>query len=284
MADAIQTLPNTQNELIIALVQKELADNTIFAADVEDVSRFAVKGVKQIDVPKLSAFTAANRTLGAKIDAVALTDAIDSIALDQNPTVKWIEDHAAIYQSTIDFRIEAALRAASAQARFLDVNILAGLISVAALSVNAATPADITKDDILDMREYLMNSNADMAKVTLAIGTDQEKAMLKIDAFTRADIYGSSNIPDGVIGKVYGIPVKISNAVASQQATMFEKSGFAYGFGRTSKLQEQSAIDYGTDAKLVVVDAQFGSGGLQLGVGTAAAGKSPLVTKLFDGV
>jgi len=284
MADAVQTLPNTKNELIVSLVQKELKEKTNLFPFIEDLSRFAVKGAKSVSVPRMSSFTAVSRTLGAAQDAVALTDTKDTITLDHFPYVAWIEDHADNYQSTIDFRIEASLRAASAHARYIDNQIIAIAKSVAGLSVNAAVPADITKDDILDMREYIISENGNLDASVLVIAPDQEKAMLKIDSFTRADIYGTSNIPTGMIGRVYGVPVIINNLVEASQAYLWEKSGIGFAFGQNTMMSEQNANEYGSMSKRVAVDQALGVDGLQIAVGGAAAGKSPLVTKLFDGL
>ena len=138
-----------------------------------------------------------------------------------------------------------------------------------------------------------MENNANMNDVVLVIPPSQEEAMLKINEFSRAEVYGQSVIPSGVIGRVYGIDVLIHNSSALddagngfQQAIMFEKEGCAVGFQRRPNFDEQKEIAYGTGAMLQAVDQLFGVKGCQLGVSsdknTVGAGLSALVAKLAD--
>lgn len=278
MADAIQTLPNTKNDLIISLVQKELIEKAMLAPFCRDLSGFAVKGAKSIAVPKLSSFAVTNRGFGAAGDATALTDSKDVINLDFNAYLAWIEDHADIYQSSIEYRMEASKRAATAHAKYVDTQIVTGLIAVAGLSLGSVI--DITKTDILDMREQIVSSNGDLTQAVLVMAPDQEKAMLQIADFMEADKYGSSNIPNGMIGRVYGVPVVISNLVPAGQAIMFEKDGFGVAFQQGVNMSEQDDNAYGAEGKRVAVDQVFGVGGLELGEQGVAGTLSPLVITL----
>ena len=278
MADLITgntQLAPTKADIIAAVVQKELQFQAKLLPYVTDVSMFAVKGAKSINVPKLDAFTIANRASGVPGDSSVLTSAVDSIALSFNAYCAWIVDSADEIQSSIQVQMEFAKRAASAHGRYLDSQILAVLTSDLGLDVGAAP---VTRDLILDMREYLLKGNADMAQVVLAIGPDQEKEMLKITEFTQAQVYGGAVIPNGVIGKVYGIPVLVHNGVATGKAHMWEKSGMAVGFQKAPNMSSQPANEFGTTAQRVAMDQLFGVDSLQNAVGGAAAGKSRLIT------
>lgn len=281
-------LAPTKADIIAAGVQKELKENSFLVNYVLNVSSFAGKGLKSISFPKLTSFTVEERASGAAGTIQDLTSSVDKLDLDKRAYISWLVDSSDEIQSTIDFQSEAAMRAAKAHGRFVDNKIIEGLKSVASLSVNGGSPADITRDNILAMRKWLIENNANMADAVLVIPPDQEVAMLKIDEFTRADMYGSAVIPSGVIGKVYNIPVVIHNSseLEAQQAIMFEKEGFAIGFQKSPQFDEQKKIEYGTGAMLQAVDQLFGVKGLQLGVSTdknvIASGKSPLVAKLKD--
>ena len=178
--------------------------------------------------------------------------------------------------------MEAASRAARAHAKYVDQQIITVLEAVAALSVNGAAPADITQADILDMREQIIASNGDLSQAVLAVSTDQEKVMLQINDFVRADAYGSSNLPNGVIGRVYGMPVIVSNLIKAQQAFVFERDGLGLAFQEGVQMSEQDANEYGAMSKRVAVDQVFDVGGLELGEQGASGTKSPLVAKLTD--
>ena len=168
-------------------------------------------------------------------------------------------------------------RAASGHARKVDELIRDAV--VAAASLNLGGVGSVTRDDVLDMREHLQGNNADMDQATLVVGTAQDKAMLKIDEFTRGDAYGSSNIPSGFIGRVFGVPVVVSNILASDQAVMLEKSACGIAFQQQPNLASEAAIDYGTKARKFALDQILGLSALQLGVNGAAASESPLIAK-----
>ncbi|MBL0233180.1 MAG: hypothetical protein IPQ08_05905 [Chitinophagaceae bacterium] len=278
-------LVNTKQDLIAALVQRELKEKASLSPYVMDLSSLAVKGSKSVSVPKLSSFTVQSRTLGsAATPNAALTDAKDTINLDKHKIVLFSYDSHDEQQSTIDYMTSSISRASSAHGRQINTDILTMWTSVAGLNINAGAPADITIDDILDMREFLIMNFADMTKTALVIAADQEKAMLKLPEFSRYDYRGGANSPivNGMIGYVYGVPVVINQQVAAQQAFMVNPEGSGYAFQKAASVAQQDDITFGTGGKLVAVDCDYGVGGLQLGEGSAASGKSPLIAKLAD--
>jgi len=140
------------------------------------------------------------------------------------------------------------------------------------------------QDVQLVLKGVMLMKDADMSQVALFISPAQRKAMLKIQQFTEAQLYGTSNIPSGVIGSVYGVPVVVSNNLAAQQYFMFEKTGLAIGFQKGLSMSEQGANEYGVDAKRIAMDQLFGIKGLQLGIDngkgeTVGATQSALIVK-----
>ena len=286
-------LAATKQDLIAAAVQRELRERSFLSGFVTDVSGFAGKGMKSISFPRLTSFTVENRASAAAGNLQALTSSVDTLDLDQRAYVSWLVDANDDIQSTINYQVEAALFAARAHARYVDDQLIAEALAVASLSVNGATAADIDRDSVLEMRRYLIENNADMAQVVLVIPPSQEEALLKINEFSRAEVYGQAVIPSGVIGRVYGIPVLIHNSndlddagSGLQQAIMMERSGLAIGFQRQPAFDEQKEIAFGSGATRQVLDQLFGVKGMQLGVSTpkhtVTAGLSPLVAKLAD--
>ena len=257
----------TKQDLIAAAVQKELAFQAMLLSLVTDVSKFAVKGAKSISFPKLSNFTATNRSSGAAGDASVVVSSVDKLDLDQSPYLAWIVDSNDEIQSTLEWQLELAIKAANAQGRFVDTHIISKL---EAHGDAITATGDITRDIVLDMRGQLISQYADKNALALVVSVDQEKAMLKIDEFTRAEVYGSAVIPSGMIGKVYGVPVYVHNGLAASTYYMFEKSGLAVGFQKAPSMSEQSANEYGTGAKRTAMDQLFGAKGMQLNAGVSA--------------
>jgi len=274
----------TKNDLIVSMAQKYLADSALLMPYVRDLSMFAVKGAKSISVPKLSGFTVENRAFNAAGSTQVLNDSVDTIQLDKNAYISWAEDHSDIVQSTLNYRMLAVERAAKAQANYVDSQIMAGLIAAAGYSVNGGTPADITASAILDMREFIYDNGGVEAwnQAVLVVGTDSDKALLKLDEFKRADVYGAANIPSGVIGWVYGAPVVVHNGMAAQQALCFSKDGFGIAFQKNISMAEQPDVSLGTQGVRVAIDQLFGVGGLELGERGATSTTSPLIAKLTD--
>lgn len=282
---AAQNLTNTKMDFIASLVQKELKESASLLPFVTDYSALAGKGVKSIEIPKLSSFTVQSRAFGAAAsENAALSDSTDVINLDQNKIILFGYDSKDAIQSTIEYKMMAAERAGSAHGRDVNSQIITEWEAVADLNINGAVAADITVSDILDMREKLLDNYADMSKAYLVLGPDQEKVMLQLPEFSRYDYRGNgaSPIVSGQIGSVYGIPVVVHTQVKAQQAFMVETSGCGLAFQAAPSIEEESALEYGTGGRKVAVDQLYGVGGLQLGEGDAAVGKSPLICKLAD--
>ena len=282
MADVITANPEliaTKQDKISEIVQRELAAAVTLLPTISDMSALALPGFKQIRFPKLSSFVVTNRASGAAGDASALTSATDNMDLDQNAFVSWIIDNFDEIQANIPAQIEFAKRAAAAQGRFVDGRIITELEVV---GIATTTSGDITRDIVLEMRERLLLNEAKLADIVLAIDPTQEAIMLAIAEFTEAQLYGTSNIPDGVIGSVYGVPVIMNTQLGTQQYFMYEKQGIAIGFQRRAKMESESKIKFGTGARLFVIDQLFGVKGLQLGESKEAvpvATESALVVK-----
>lgn len=280
MADAILSGANisaSKQDVITALVQKELKFKSKMAAYCSDVSQFAVKGAKTVAFPKLTSFTAVNRAFGVAGDSTIITASNDVLTLDKNAYVSWLVDESDAIQSTIQWETETLARAASAHSRYFDAQVLAALEAGAGYNTGAASGA-ITRDKILDMREFVMSNADGDGQFVLMVGYDQQKAMLKIDEFTRADMYGQSNIPNGVIGSVFGIPV-VAHQALNTKAILWEKSAIAYAFQKAPNYSEQGANEYGAMSKRKVIDQLFGVKALQIDQGNTApiAGKSGLI-------
>lgn len=283
----------TKQDLIAAAVQKELREGSFLTNFVTDVSGFAGKGMQSISFPRLSSFTVEERATATAGSIQNLTASVDKLDLNKRAYISWLIDANDDIQATINYQIEAAMFAAKAHSRFVDNELVKEALLRSSLSVNGATPADITADAVLEMRRYLLENNANMQDVVLVIPPSQEEAMLKIEKFSHAEIYGQAVVQTGIIGRVYGVPVLIHNSNDLddaggnyQQAIMFEKSALAIGFQRLPNFDEQKKIEFGTGAMLQALDQLFGVKGMQLGVSTpkhtVGATVSPLIAKLAN--
>jgi hypothetical protein len=280
MADAIHgstQLAATKADLVAALVQRELKFQSKLLPFVTDVSQFAVKGAKTISFPRLASFTAVDRASGTAGDATTILSSADQLALDKAAYVAYIVDSQDGIQSVLNYELECAKRAATAHSRYVDEQLIATMESEG--EATATVSALITRDVILEMREKFVKQGGMLDACALIVSPEQETAMLKIAEFTQQQIYGSSAVPSGVIGSVYGMPVVMHRGLTSAQYFLSGKDGVAIGFQQSPMMSEQGANEYGAGAKRVAIDQLFGVKALQIAVEGAAAGKSALIIK-----
>jgi hypothetical protein len=275
-------LGSTKQDLIASLVQKELAFNAVLTRWFTDLSSLALPGSKSVSVPKLGSFTVVDRAEGAAGEATALTATVDQLLLDKNAYVSWIIDSMTALQSNIPAQLEFARRAAAAQSRYVDSQIIAELRTVAASFVNVGSDVNITYANTVDMVQDLEEANADMSQAVWLVSPQQKGALMKLDEFKRADIYGSANIPRGLVGEIHGVPVVMHNGLAGKEAFLCEKSGVAFAFQKGAQYGEQPEIEYGVGAMRAAIDQLFGIKGMQIAQAGAGAGKSPFVLGLND--
>ena len=286
MADAYMgntELGLTKATLISNLVQRELAFNAMLASTITDVSRFAVAGAKSILFPKLTSFTVGNRAEGVLGETKAVTNSVDQLDLNFNAYVSWAVDAFTAKQATIDGQMEAIKLASSAMGRYVDEQIIIKLAAVAPPSLNVGADVDVTFANLLAMRKAIQKADGILANTVILCSPAQEAVLMGLTEFKSADVYGGvAIIPNGVIGKILGMPVYVHNGLADKQLFMYEKSAIAIGFQKTAEYGEQSFLELGVGAKKCAIDQYFGIAGQQMALKGAAAGKSPLVASLND--
>lgn len=271
-----QTGP-TKAEVISAYAQKELKHAAMLSPYAYDVSRFAQPGADSISFPKLTSFIAEKRASGAKGTIQALNSSKDTLSLSESAFIAWLIDANDKIQTTLDWDLECAGRAGGELGRTFDADLVSAAKTAAGLSLTGA----ITRDKVLQMREFIKKNDGVLAQTVMVVSTTVETALLKIDEFTRADvIYGNTAVSDGLIGKLYGMPVFSYNGLADGDALIWEKNGLAYGFQKVITMDEQKAIEYGTGAMLKAMDNLYGVSALQKGEKGLGATLSPLITKL----
>jgi len=285
MADVITgntQLAATKQDVISALVARELKQKAILVPTLTDVSAFAVAGMKSISFPKTGSLTVENRASGASGNAQTLSFTNDTLSLDTNAYISWIVDNVDQYQANVNVQAEFVKRAASAHARNLDDTILTQLDTYSGYQ----QAAGIDKSKILNARKWLLKNQAQVSDMVLVVNPDDEALLLDIAEFVRADAYGSSNIGSGVLGKIYGIPVMVHTKATLAKSFLYSKEAIAFGLQLAPKYDEQKAIQYGTGSMLAAIDQHYGFKALRLTEGldsagaALAAGKSPFIAEI----
>lgn len=285
MADVITgntELGATKQDLIAALVQRELQFKAKLVPIITDVSVFAVPGAKSISFPKLTSFTVVDRSEGVAGDATALTATVDTMQLEYNAYVAYVIDAMTKKQANINAELEFAKRAASAHARYVDQKIIEAMASHAAHFQNVGADADVTYANLVDMQSRYLKAEGLLEEGTWVVSVAQNKAIVQLSEFKDTSAFGEMVIRDGFVKQILGMPVMIHSGLADKELYLVGKEGLAIGFQSAPAMGEQPANEYGVGAVRVAVDQLFGVKGLHLGEKGAAAGKSPLVLGLND--
>lgn len=225
-------ITQTKMEFITAIVQRELAAAAKVRPTITDVSQFAEKGNDKISFPKFGSFTVTKKVSGTPVDAASLADSKDTLDLDQQAVVQWLIEKKASIQTRVNLEAEYAARAGSAHGRQVDTDILSALSTDANAGNDVTFAANLTKDNILEMRENLDDTFTPEDGRVLVVSPARERDMLNIQEFIDASRYGSREpIFSGQIGQVYGIPVIKSQLLpGGTEAMMYHREALAIGF------------------------------------------------------
>lgn len=283
MADVITgntQIGPTKQDLVAAIVQRELAFQAKLVPTISDWSALAVKGAKSLNIPRAGGFTVVNRASGAAGDASTVAFGTDPINLDLNLYVSWIIDSYDEYQASPDVQLAYIRRAASAHARKVDSEIIAVLEDV---FFNTAGTGAMTYAKIVAARRALLEKNAQMDQTVLVGSPQFEADLISLSEFKDASVYGMPTIPNmQPVGRIHGIPFLVHNGITGNIAYMYDKDGVGIAFQQGANMSEQGANAYGSKAVRVAMDQVLGIGGLQIAQAGVAAGKSALVYKIVN--
>jgi len=242
MADTgITETQATAIEIVVAILQKELTEQSVLLPTITDYSSWVKKGAYQVAIPKSTSFTAGDKVENTASTSQAVTFSTDDLALSIYKHVFVVLEDRAKEQSAVNVEGEYIQRMASAMVRAIESSV-AGVIVKAAndIQLSGTSNLTLTKDDIVEAKQILDEANVPANDRYLAIPPAQEAAMLLIDNFIDASKYGSSDpIQNGEIGRVYGFKVVVSNSFASDtEFSAYHKSHAAFARQQLPKYEK----------------------------------------------
>lgn len=246
MADVVMGNTETvalRQDLIAALVQRELIDEAVIVPGVYNVSQFAEVGAKTVEFPKAGSFTVQKKIEDEQAQAQAVTYSTDSLALDQHAVVQWIIPKRSMVQSRINLLADTVARAARAHAKTVDDDLITAMLAGAASGNNVTLSGSFGREEITEMRSKLRRAYWPTNDLTLAIAPELEEDMLNVADFINAEKYGSvAPIQNGEIGKVFGVKVVVSTLLTAAQALMFHREAVALAFQQMPEFDEQKDL------------------------------------------
>lgn len=261
----------TEMELIASIVQENLIEEAVLLNTASDWSQYAEDGVKSFDVPRFA--TGATGRFGDPEDQnpdgetpvakKTVTLDVDTINLDQWKNLAYTIPDRVIKQSRVALEAELAKQAGKDMASYVDKEIRDEYRTLTQ-SVTMTGPADaalaltstMALTDINEARRVLNANNVPQSDRFLILPPGQEKAMLNIDNFIKADEYGSREaLLNGEIGRVYGFRVIMSNQLSDDEAFAVHKDCVAYAMQKSIEFETQRA-----DVTLKATDYSYSMG------------------------
>lgn len=226
-------------EIILSIVQEELIQKAILAPTLTDYSAFAVAGSDKVKIPKAGSFVAEQKLGSTALNAQALTMLTDDLSLDQHYAVQTLVEDIAKLQANVDMFGEYLKRMASSLAKEMDEKLYAQLKLTSSAAPDhridwANAPTDTaTKADFVAARKLLKTANVPLEDGNnfVAVNPKRESEMLSLTDFVDADkwLAGSADAKlNGVIGKVYGFQVLVTNVVEDDAVIFYHKSHVGY--------------------------------------------------------
>lgn len=223
----------TSMDVIASLVQQTLKQESKLLPYISDFSQFAVKGAGTVKVPRRTQFAAADKSENTDLTAQVLTFAVDTISLNKNKAIYSKLERVAEVQASPNVEAEIILEMAKELALQVDKDIYAQLLLASSAAPDhriAYVGSTLAQADILEGMRLLKVQSVPMSDVAMVISPKDEKSILAVADFIRADgaNFNPNPLQTGIIGKVYGMPIIVTNVATDDRAILFHKSSVGY--------------------------------------------------------
>lgn len=238
------------NDIIVALVQRELISSTILTPTVRNVSQYATKGNSSISFPRAGSMNVQKKVSGVPINPQALVYGADKLELDQHAVVQWLIEDRAGMQSVVDMELDIIQRATRAHGYQIDLDTYAKLRLVTGSHVINYTGGvmgseTIAKADLLEAQRLLELQGLSGEQFYIACNPLQKKQFLLIDDFVSADKYGATNaIQKGELGMLYGMKVLSTPAVTANETVVYHMDHVAFGLQIAPEYRNSYDMDH----------------------------------------
>ena len=265
MADDFMSGPElsaTQMDLIDSMVQSYLQEESVMIPLVMDKSALAGKGVKSIALPRAGGFTVNDKANKTAVDAQTTIFSNDQLNLDKHKVIQFIVEDRHDMQARINTVQESLLRASKDMALQVDIDIITELATTAQTvsqtgGVGGFGVVAYNKGDIVELRKELRKEHLNVRELKLLVNPDREAELLQIDHFIRADHYGSSAVPNGMLGSLYGVEVFAHTEVDNEASLCFHKDAVAYA--SQMGMRVQTDLDLANLGRRYSVDMLYGT-------------------------
>jgi N4-gp56 family major capsid protein len=252
-----------QQTVVANIVQQVLKQKSILMPTISDYSSWAGPGAVAVKVPRRSQFAAANKTENTALTAQELTFSADTISLDKHKAVHASIERYAAATANVDIKGQVLIEMAEELSLQIDKDIIVELKLASSSAPDhildyAATGGPIAQADILEARRLLNVQNVPMEDRYLLVGPDQEKAMLGVADFVRADAYGNAGgLINGELGRIYGFKVLMHSTLGAADSLFYHKSAVGMAMSFAPEFGEQFNVSKVADDMVLHMLAGF---------------------------
>lgn len=256
----------TEMDLILGVVQDELIRSAKLLPTVTDYTSSVADGIKSIDIPRYDSHfadpVAQNPDGVTAVTAQTVDFAVDTLNLDKWRTLAYEIPDRVSRQTRIPLEAELAASAGRTFGKYMDDEIIAVLRLASAASpdhriqLDGAANDEISLDNIAHARELLNKADVSEQDRFMLISPKQERAMLNIQNFIRANEYGAREaLLEAEIGRVFGFRVMVHNGLADAEAIAYQRGACGYAVQKAMQFETRRA-----DLKLQKNEYAFSAG------------------------
>lgn len=238
-------------KIVSSIVQETLIQSSVVIPLVWNFTSQVRPGMDRIDIARFDQPTVETVTEGTALTEFDSTIVTDMLNLNINEAIHWAITDRSNVQNKVDVIAQVTRDAARSMAAKVDDAIITQLIAASAAApdhtVQYANTTTIQETDILEARRLLNVANVPQSERFILINPSQEKALLLLDSFVRADSYGRipTALMNGELGTLYGMPVFMSTSSVlstNSASVIFWRQAVAYATQITSRFDQDRDI------------------------------------------
>lgn len=230
---------------------------------VDDYSSMVTAGGDRIHVPTISEVTVQDKAENTAVEYDSTTESKVSLVIDKHKYASKMFEDVGMVQANGNLMSKYAEALGFSMAKQIDQDICNTITAGISSGGTLATDDTITDAEIETALASLGEADLDYrdGQLTFMVNPTLYADLLNNPKFVRYDALGTSGtIASGRLGEIYGIPVDMSNALATGgtavSGVIFHKSSNAVAFQQGVRSQAQYDIDYLSTK--VVFDAMYG--------------------------
>lgn len=251
-------IPELWSEAVFGFLQRALKWND----KVDDFSSLVQGAGDRIHVPSISEVAVQDKAENTAVEYDATTESKVSLVIDKHKYASKMFEDIAMAQSNPGLLERYSEALGYAMAKQIDQDICTMITAGISSGATLGTDDTLTDAELETALASLGEADLDYrdGNLTFMVNPTMYADLLNNAKFVRYDALGRSNIPSGRLGEIYGIPVEMSNALATGgtavSGVIFHKTAGAVAFQQGVNSRAQYDIDY--LATKVVFDAVYG--------------------------